>query len=107
MMAKWHQLEPRVMLLHEPTQGVDVGARQQIFNLITAAAAKTATVCASSDYEQLTAICNRVAVIAQGRIAGFLSGDELTKDHIADFCLRSSIGPTSAAPEAGDVMAVS
>jgi len=107
MMAKWHQLEPRVMLLHEPTQGVDVGARQQIFNLITAAAAKTATICASSDYEQLTAICDRVAVIAQGRIAGFLSGDELTKDHIADFCLRSSIAPTSAAQEAGDVMTAS
>ena len=107
MMAKWHQLEPRVMLLHEPTQGVDVGARQQIFNLITETAARTATICASSDYEQLTAICNRVAVIAQGRIAGFLSGDELTKDHIADFCLRSSIGPTSAVPEAAGVMAFS
>ena len=99
MMAKWHQIDPRVMLLHEPTQGVDVGARQQIFNLVTAASATTATVCASSDYEQLTAICNRVAVIAQGRIAGFLTGAELTKDHIADFCLRSSIGPTTAAPE--------
>jgi ribose transport system ATP-binding protein len=105
MMAKWHQLEPRVLLLHEPTQGVDVGARQQIFNLITAASSTTATICASSDYEQLTAICNRVAVIAQGRIAGFLTGDELTKDHIADFCLRSSISPTIETAGSGDVAA--
>jgi ribose transport system ATP-binding protein len=107
MMAKWHQVQPRVLLLHEPTQGVDVGARQQIFNLITRASPTMATVCASSDYEQLTAICNRVAVIAQGRIAGFLSGAELTKDHIADFCLRSSISSTVATPDASDLVAAS
>jgi ribose transport system ATP-binding protein len=104
MMAKWHQIKPRVLLLHEPTQGVDVGARQQIFNLILDGAATTATICASSDYEQLTAICNRVAIVAQGRIAGFLSGDELTKDHIADFCLRSSISPAAhTVPAPADV----
>ncbi len=96
MMAKWHQIAPRVMLLHEPTQGVDVGARQQIFNLILGAARTTATICASSDYEQLAAICDRVAVITNGRVAGFLSGAQLTKDQIADFCLRGAIEPTSA-----------
>jgi ribose transport system ATP-binding protein len=97
MMAKWHQISPRVMLLHEPTQGVDVGARQQIFSLIIGASETTATICASSDYEQLAAICDRVGVIADGRIAGFLRGAELTKDQIADFCLRSSIEPSTAA----------
>ncbi|HET8786796.1 MAG TPA: ATP-binding cassette domain-containing protein, partial [Candidatus Limnocylindrales bacterium] len=107
MMAKWHQIEPRVLLLHEPTQGVDVGARQQIFNIITAASSTTATICATSDYEQLTAICNRVAVIAQGRIAGFLTGAELTKEHIADFCLRSSISPTVAPAESDHAVATS
>jgi ribose transport system ATP-binding protein len=107
MMAKWHQVEPRVLLLHEPTQGVDVGARQQIFNLILAASATTATICATSDYEQLTAICNRVAVIAQGRVAGFLSGDDLTKDRIADFCLRSSMSPTASTAPSSDFLAAS
>lgn len=97
MMAKWHQIAPRVLLLHEPTQGVDVGARQQIFNLIRGAATTTATICASSDYEQLASICDRVAVITNGRVAGFLSGAQLTKDQIADFCLRGSIEPTTAA----------
>lgn len=107
MMAKWHQIAPRVLLLHEPTQGVDVGARQQIFNLITSAGNDTATICASSDYEQLTAICDRVAVIANGRIAGFLSGAELTKDHIADFCLRSSVEPSAANSRQSDQLAIS
>jgi ribose transport system ATP-binding protein len=90
MMAKWQQIEPAVLLLHEPTQGVDIGARQQIFEMIRAATNISSTICASSDYEQLAAICDRVGVIARGRLVGFLSGDDLTKERIADFCLRSS-----------------
>jgi ribose transport system ATP-binding protein len=90
MMAKWQHIEPAVMLLHEPTQGVDVGARQQIFEMIRAAAQVSATICASSDYEQLAAICDRVGVLARGRLVGFLTGADLTKERIADFCLRSS-----------------
>ena len=90
MMAKWRQLQPRVLLLHEPTQGVDVGARQQIWSMVRQEAENTSTVCASSDYEQLAAICDRVGVIARGRLAGFLSGADVTKERIADFCLSSS-----------------
>ena len=90
MMAKWQQLRPPVMLLHEPTQGVDVGARQQIFEMIRGATDVSATICASSDYEQLAAICDRVGVLARGRLVGFLTGADVTKERIADFCLRSS-----------------
>ena len=61
LIAKWMQTEPSLLLLHEPTQGVDVGARQQIFSMIREATAKgMAVVCASSDYEQLATICDRV-----------------------------------------------
>jgi ribose transport system ATP-binding protein len=90
MMAKWQQLSPPVMLLHEPTQGVDVGARQQIFEMIRDATDISATICASSDYEQLAAICDRVGVLARGRLVGFLTGADVTKERIADYCLRSS-----------------
>ena len=90
MMAKWKQIEPTVMLLHEPTQGVDVGARQQIWSMIRGATATTSTICASSDYEQLATICDRVGVIARGRLVGFLTGSDVTKERIADYCLRSS-----------------
>jgi ribose transport system ATP-binding protein len=58
--------------------------------MIRAATNISSTICASSDYEQLAAICDRVGVIARGRLVGFLSGDDLTKERIADFCLRSS-----------------
>lgn len=92
MMAKWQQLDPKVLLLHEPTQGVDIGAREQIWKLIRNTTATSSTVCASSDYEQLAAICDRVGVIARGRLVGFLRGTDVTKEKIGDFCLRSSAG---------------
>jgi len=101
MMGKWQQVNPQVLLLHEPTQGVDVGARQQIWTMIRASTTTTATVCASSDYEQLAAICDRVGVIAKGRLVGFLRATEVTKERIADFCLRSSAGAATVAPETG------
>lgn len=94
MMAKWHQVAPKVLLLHEPTQGVDVGARLQIWRMIRDATSDSSTICASSDYEQLAAICDRVGVVARGRLVGFLTGGDISKERIADYCLRSSTGVT-------------
>jgi ribose transport system ATP-binding protein len=99
MMAKWQQIAPRVLLLHEPTQGVDVGARQQIWTMIRDATATSAAICASSDYEQLASICDRVAVIARGRLAGVLVGADVTKHRIADFCLSGSASDAQPAPD--------
>lgn len=90
MIAKWQQVAPRILLLHEPTQGVDIGARQQIWSMIRSSAEASPTICASSDYEQLAAICDRVGVVARGKIVGFLTGADLTKERIADVCLHSS-----------------
>jgi ribose transport system ATP-binding protein len=85
LLAKWLQTSPSVLLLHEPTQGVDVGARHQIFERIAEAASRgTAVVCASSDYEQLAAICHRVLVFFDGAVAAELRGADVTKDHIAE-----------------------
>ncbi|WP_395640562.1 sugar ABC transporter ATP-binding protein [Pseudolysinimonas sp.] len=97
MMAKWQQTSPRLLLVHEPTQGVDVGARAQIHHLIRSNAATTAAICASSDYEQLADLCDRVGIIVRGRLTGFLSGAALTKAAIADRCHGRS-APTSDRP---------
>jgi ribose transport system ATP-binding protein len=84
MLAKWLQTKPKVIFLHEPTQGVDVGARAQIFSMLGEAAQSGACVlCASSDYEQLAAVCDRVLVVANGHIAREISG-EVTKERIAE-----------------------
>jgi ribose transport system ATP-binding protein len=88
LLAKWLQQSPRLVLLDEPTQGVDIGARQTVFRHIGNAAAAGATVlCASSDYEQLAAICSRVLIFSEGRVAATLSGTDITKEAIAERCL--------------------
>jgi ribose transport system ATP-binding protein len=66
-----------------------VGARQQIFQLTRKAAADgTAVVWVSTDYEQLAAVCDRVVVFGRGRVARELTGDQVTKERIAEQCYR-------------------
>jgi ribose transport system ATP-binding protein len=88
LLAKWLQQAPRLVLLDEPTQGVDIGARQTVFRHIAdAATAGAAVLCASSDYEQLAAICSRVQIFSGGRIVATLAGRDITKEAIAERCL--------------------
>ena len=90
LIAKWLQTNPRLLLLDEPTQGVDVGARQQIWDALDKTADSGAAILlASTDYEQLAQICHRVLIFAQGQIVAELTGAELTKDTIAERCYRS------------------
>jgi ribose transport system ATP-binding protein len=91
VLAKWFQISPKLVLLDEPTQGVDVGAREQVFAEIRSmAAAGAAIVCASSDHEQLAAICDRVIVLSRGRTVATLAGDAISKPAIAEACYLSS-----------------
>ena len=91
VLAKWLQAAPKLLLVHEPTQGVDVGARLQVFQTITQAATQgMSVVCASSDYEQLATICDRVLIFHDGQIMSTLVGDEITKDRITEQCYMSA-----------------
>ena len=88
IIAKWLQLEPRLLLLDEPTIGVDVRSRAQIFEQIRGLAVNgTAVLCASNDYAQLAELCDRVLIFAAGRLEGELSGSALTKEAILAQCL--------------------
>lgn len=69
ILARWLQRKPRVLLLDEPTQGVDVGARAEIHALIRSAARQgMGVVLVSSDFEELAAASDRVVVVQDGRI---------------------------------------
>jgi ribose transport system ATP-binding protein len=95
VLAKWLQTDPRLLLAHEPTQGVDVGARAQIHQLIRAAATRgTAVVLSSSEYEDLPELCDRVIVFTRGRAAVELAGAGLTVDalHDAAYSVSDPIG---------------
>jgi ribose transport system ATP-binding protein len=87
ILAKWLQLSPKLILLDEPTQGVDVGARQTVYQAIRdAASAGACILCASSDADQLAEICHRVVVLGRGRIAAELAPPELSKHAITECC---------------------
>jgi ribose transport system ATP-binding protein len=84
IMAKWLATSPRLLLLDEPSHGVDVGAREQIVATISATARAGACVLvASIDHEQLAALCGRVLVLANGRTVAELAGDEVTTERLA------------------------
>lgn len=79
---------PRLLLLSEPTRGVDIGARQTLWALIRQTAQARFTICASTDYAELATLCDRVLIFRNGRIATELTGPDFTAEVIADACLR-------------------
>jgi ribose transport system ATP-binding protein len=93
VMAKWLRQRPRLLLLHEPTQGVDVGARAEIWSFVHAIAAGGAAVlCATTDHEELTTLATQVAVFSRGRLTRVLTGSQLTQEHISAETLVSVNG---------------
>ena len=83
ILARWLQRDPRVLLLDEPTQGVDVGARAEIHALIRQAVDGGATaMVVSSDVDELTSISDRVIVMRHGRLVGELVGDAVTESRL-------------------------
>jgi ribose transport system ATP-binding protein len=84
LLAKWLRCEPDVLLLDEPTQGVDIASRVDIHrHLIVTASHGTAVVLASSDVAELAAVCSRVIVLRGGRIVADLRGEQVKADRIS------------------------
>jgi ABC-type sugar transport system ATPase subunit len=81
--ARWLATGPVLLLLDEPTRGIDVGAKAEIYRLVEDAAAKgMAVVVVSSELEELMLICHRIVVMARGRVTGELARGQWSKERI-------------------------
>jgi ribose transport system ATP-binding protein len=90
VLAKWLQLTPLLILLDEPTQGVDVGAREEVYAAVRQMTKAGACVlCASADFEQLNALADRVIVFSRGRPVTELAADQISKAAILEACYSS------------------
>lgn len=91
MFGKALRLSPKLLLLDEPTQGIDVAAKDQIHRLIDEAASTgVATLIASTDTDELVRLCHRVVVLANGRVVATLTGSQIATEHIEHTQLESS-----------------
>lgn len=83
--AKWLELEPAVLLLDDPTRGVDIGAKREMHAMIRAMAdAGAVVILCSTDNQELAELCDRVAVFYQGAMAGELSGGRLGEHELLE-----------------------
>lgn len=90
MLARCLGTEPRLVILNEPTAGVDVGAREQIYQLVRERARTNgmAVLVVSSDLEEIAALCDRVMVLHHGRESAVLAGEAVTLPRITDAALQ-------------------
>jgi len=80
VIGKWLMMAPRIILLNDPTRGIDVGTKQEIYQLLrNLAAAGSAIVFYSTDYDELVGCCDRVLVLYDGAVKSELLGDQITE----------------------------
>ena len=83
IIGRWLLTEPEVLLLDEPTRGIDVGAKYEIYQLILDLANKGKTVImVSSEMPELLGVCDRIVVMSGGRVAGEVDARNTTQEEI-------------------------
>ena len=97
VLAKWLSLAPRVLIFDEPTRGIDVGAKAEIYELMRNLARDgVAIMMISSDMEEVLGVSDRVAVMHEGRLTGILEREACSEEAI----MRLAVGKTADAPDA-------
>jgi len=92
VLAKWLALNPAVLLLDEPTRGVDVGAKSEIYSLLSDLAFNgLGILMVSSEMEEIIALSDRVLVMREGRIRAELTGNEIREETIMRLALGGKV----------------
>ncbi|HUL65845.1 MAG TPA: sugar ABC transporter ATP-binding protein [Burkholderiaceae bacterium] len=93
VLAKWLSMKPRVIILDEPTRGIDVGSKNDIYSLLRSLAdSGVAILMISSDMEEVIGVCDRIAVMHEGRISGLLDRPDFSEQNV----LRLAVGASAA-----------
>jgi ABC-type sugar transport system ATPase subunit len=101
VIGRWLAREPVLLILDEPSRGVDVGARAEIHHIVRELAARgTAVLAISSDPEEMPTLCDRVLVMAEGRVRAELSGADITANRIVSLSFSAANRADTAAKSA-------
>ena len=91
LLARWMLATPRVAILDEPTRGVDIGAKESIYKIIESLARNgLAVLVISSELEDLIRMCDRVYAVYEGRIAGEVTGTDITLEALGQLVVGAS-----------------
>lgn len=92
VLAKWLATKPKLLILDEPTRGVDVGAKSEIYAIMNKLANEgMAIILVSSELPEIINMCDDVCVVRQGRIVGQLSKDELVQENIMKYATGGAV----------------
>jgi ribose transport system ATP-binding protein len=94
VLAKWLAMTPRVMILDEPTRGIDIGAKAEIYRLMRALAKSgVAVLMISSDMEEVIGVSDRIVVMHEGAISGFLTRDQFSEENVLLLAVGKTLNP--------------
>ena len=89
VIAKWLTTGPRVLLLDEPTRGIDILAKDQVFGIVRSlSAGGIAALVVSSELEELMELCHRILVMKKGSIAGEILPRDSSLEHLLELCME-------------------
>jgi ribose transport system ATP-binding protein len=92
VLAKWLSMRPKVLIFDEPTRGIDIGAKQEIYDMLRRLAdAGVAILMISSDMEEIIGVSDRIAVMHEGSISGFLDRSQFSEHNV----LQLAVGRTT------------
>ncbi len=92
VLGKWLSLEPKVLIVDEPTRGIDVGAKAEIYRFLRGLADRgVAVIIVSSDTEEVLGISDRIAVMHEGAIAGFVDRKDFSEQRIMDLAFGKTV----------------
>jgi ribose transport system ATP-binding protein len=97
VIGKWLMMAPRILLLNDPTRGIDVGTKQEMYQLLRALANDGAGILFySTDYDELVGCCDRVLVMYDGAIVRELVGADITERALVSSALNLGTEPAAA-----------